>query len=78
MQFEKIFNYAGWGREFFDYRCFCGKKNSLSANKTLPLSPKSLECELSFSTGTFLIETKPLLICSTVGKQEKLNSRFIV
>ena len=32
---------------------------------------KNLECELSFSIETFLIETKPLLICSTVGKLAK-------
>ena len=33
--------------------------------------PKNLECELSFLTETFVIETKPLLICWTVRKPAK-------
>ena len=46
---------------------------------------QTIECELSFSTGTFFInydvkdrKLKTLLICSTVGKWEKWKENTLV
>ena len=62
--------------------CFCCKFCPKSARKRI-VPP--IECELSFSTGTFLNnydvigrELKMLATCSTVGKREKWEDNTLV